>query len=288
MCDLLAINTYVPHKYKKTSPCAADVLAQLHEFLSDSKKVKPDDCIVLMGDFSCELQRNVQGCTGRWFMNKRSDDGHSEQVMDLLRTHNLFAVDSLFRSRSKVIGQGAEIRPRVSNATYLQKDPTRRPKKLDYFFVSSRWKINVTNSATSWAPSVHRFGKYFDHCLLHISWKWRIKVTKSKPTKDFKAMTRDDWLRLDYEINDALHKCEEPTVTENTHIDASLTHMNVCINQAIEECVPCKKRLSVIKREPSEKTRDLYGARARKFSKIGIVDNREDDQRRSQQTNEVV
>ena len=39
-----------------------------------------------MGDLNCELQRNVQGCTGRWFMNKKPDDGHSKNVLSLMRS----------------------------------------------------------------------------------------------------------------------------------------------------------------------------------------------------------
>ena len=44
--------------------------------------------------------------------------------------------------------------------------------------------------------------------------------------------------------------------------------MNTCIQAAIQSCVPNKKRLSVIKREISDRTRRLYEARAQKFSDI--------------------
>ena len=166
VCPLLVVLVYVPHKYRKSTPRASDTLAQIDKLLSDSEIIKPNDCIVLMGDFNCELQRNVKGCTGRWLMNQRPDDGHSNQVLDLLRSHDLFAVDSMFRPKRKTIGQGGK--PRVCNATYLQKDASRRPKKLDYIFVSNRWKSSVTNSTTNWATAIHRFGKFFDHCLLQL------------------------------------------------------------------------------------------------------------------------
>ena len=134
VCPLFVVVAYIPHKYRTSAPQAADTLVQLNKLLSDREQIKVNDCIVLMGDFNCELQRNVQGCTGRWFMNKRPDDGHSDQVLNLLRLHNLFAVDSLFRPKRRKFGQGDK--PRVCNATYLQKDASRRPKKLDYFFVT--------------------------------------------------------------------------------------------------------------------------------------------------------
>ena len=53
---------------------------------------------VLTDDFNCQLQRNVPGCTGEWGMTKRSD---GEQMMDLLRENDLFAVGTLFLFRSK-------------------------------------------------------------------------------------------------------------------------------------------------------------------------------------------
>ena len=44
--------------------------------------------------------------------------------------------------------------------------------------------------------------------------------------------------------------------------------MNTCLQRAIEKNVPTKKRLSSIKRAPSERTRALYEARAQKYSSI--------------------
>ena len=163
VCPLFVVCVYIPHKYRKATPQAADTIHELSDLLTNCKNLKPTDCVIVMGDLNCELERNVQGCTGRWLMNKRPDDGHSSKVMDLLRSHDLFAVDSLFKPPRKCIY--ATGNRRVCNATYLQKDKSRRPKKLDYFLVSNRWKSSVINSSTNWAPSVHRFGKVFDHAL---------------------------------------------------------------------------------------------------------------------------
>ena len=125
---------------------------------------KKSDCLIIMGDMNCELQRNVPGCCGKWFMNKRPDNGHSDDLLTVMREHDLFAVDSMFRpKRSRMF---CNQRKRVCNATYLQKHSISRPKKLDYFLVSNRWRSSVTSSSTKWAPSIHRFGKSFDHWLL--------------------------------------------------------------------------------------------------------------------------
>ena len=51
-------------------------------------------------------------------MNKRKDDGHSEKVIELLRSQGLFAVDSLFYPKRKNIFCTDKKR-RYYNATYL-------------------------------------------------------------------------------------------------------------------------------------------------------------------------
>ena len=84
-------------------------------------------------------------------------------------------------------------------------------------------------------------------------------------------MNKDKWADLEDEFKSAMkNNTSEAQIDSdsNTHIDESLTHMNSCLQQAINKCVTNKKRLSTIKREPSERTRALYEARAQKFSTI--------------------
>ena len=99
VCPLFIICAYVPHKYKTTFPTAQDTIAKLTALLRECEQIKKTDCVVIMGDLNCELQRNVQGCTGRWFMNQRPDDGHSEEILELMRANDLFAIDSLFKPK---------------------------------------------------------------------------------------------------------------------------------------------------------------------------------------------
>ena len=274
VCPLFIVCVYVPHKFRKTAPLATETLTQLDGLLSNCKALKSNDCVVVMGDLNCELPRNIQGYTGKWFMNKRHDDGHSSELLSLMRAQDLFAVDSLFRpKRRKMFNQKKK---RVCNATWLQKDVSLRPKKLDYFLVSNRWRSCVSNSKACWAPSVHRFGRAFDHSLLQVSWKWRVKKERLVPAKDFKAMTDEKWSELNEIIADNLLKHKESNTASHAECasqaesspDSHLTRMNTCIQAAIQTCVPSKKRLSDVKRETSERTRQIYEARAQKFSKI--------------------
>ena len=159
---------------------------------------------------------------------------------------------------------------RVCNVTWLQKDVSLRPKKLDYFLVSNRWRSCVTNSKACWSPSVHRFGRAFDHSLLQISWSWRVKKETLVPTKDFKDMTGEKWAELNINIENNLKNHEEEHADAETEPspDDKLTRMNTCIQAAIQKCVPTKKRLSSEKRVTSEATRRIYESRAQKFSKV--------------------
>ena len=268
VCTLFVVCAYIPHKYRKTTPQAADTIADLNGLLSNCKALKPADCVIIMGDFNCEIERNIQGCTGRWFMNTRPDDGHSSDIVSLMRTQDLFAVDSLFRPKRRKMFM--KQKKRVCNATWLQKDITKRPKKLDYFLVSNRWRSSVINSKTSWAPSIHRFGRAFDHGLLQIEWTWRLKNEKIAPSKDFKAMTSELWSDLNDEIKEKLqaHKTDHPDSIFEHSPDARLTRMNTCIQSAIQKCVPSKKRLSTTKRATSESTNRLYETRAQKYDHI--------------------
>lgn len=82
VCPLFVICVYVPYKFKKNSPFAEEVLTQLESLLVNCKKIRPMDCVIIMGDLNCELQHNVSGCTGKWLMNERPDNGHGLRVLD--------------------------------------------------------------------------------------------------------------------------------------------------------------------------------------------------------------
>ena len=78
--------------------------------------------------------------------------------------------------------------------------------------------------ATCWAPSVYRFGKAFDHSLLKVSWKWRVKKVKMAVRKDFKAMSHEAWSKLGEEITKNLqeHAPIQHHPDNNDHLDEKL------------------------------------------------------------------
>lgn len=133
-CFIFFVVVYIPHKYRNKPPYAQDTLIELDTLLR-SEYVSKHDCVVVSGDLNCQLRRNVQGCTGRWAMtNKNEKTGHDKETLSLMRSFDLFAVDTRFMPERK-LWQG---KMRRCNATYLPKHVERRPTKLDYFLVSNR------------------------------------------------------------------------------------------------------------------------------------------------------
>ena len=161
ICNLFVVVVYIPHKGRNVSPTAEDVIEQIGKLL---QTVPKHDCVILGGDLNCQLQRNVPGCTGKWSMTQKADNGHGTMVLDLMRTHDLFTVGTALRPKKKRCPSSR--RKRLCNATYMDKDNSKRPRKLDYIRVSNRWRSMVKNVSVKWAPSEHRFGRKFDHGLV--------------------------------------------------------------------------------------------------------------------------
>ena len=63
VCNIFFIVTYIPHKGRTCPPYVQDTIKQLKKLL---QIVCKSDCVILTGDFNCQLQRNIQGCTGKW------------------------------------------------------------------------------------------------------------------------------------------------------------------------------------------------------------------------------
>ena len=98
VCNLFYIVVYIPHKGRTVAPKADDTIAQLAGLL---QTVRRSECVIIGGDFNCQLQRSVPGCTGKWCMTKHENKGHGGKVLDLLRTYDLCAIDTYFKPKRK-------------------------------------------------------------------------------------------------------------------------------------------------------------------------------------------
>ena len=136
MCNMFFVVTYIPHNRTTHQSTVTETIRQIQTLLS---KVCKSDWIILSGDFNCQLQHHVKNYTVEWCMTTRADNGNINQVLDLMRSLDLFAVDTLFKPARKTWGQSK--RTWVCNTTtylryrisYLQKtDVKTRTDWLSY------------------------------------------------------------------------------------------------------------------------------------------------------------
>ena len=260
VCPIFFIVVYVPHKYRAT-PKASDTLYELNELLKTVPK--NDSRLIVCGDFNCQLRRNVPGCTGQWSMTKKNEDkGHDQQVLDIMRTQDLFAVETRFMPKTKLWSE----KKRRCNATYMPKHTERRPTKLDYFLVSNRWQSMVTAAKTKWSAAYHRFGSKFDHALISIEWKWRLRMSNSQPRPCFESMTTAKWAEFDQRLTDRLAKLKGDVEVTEQEMGAHYDRLTNCINETVKEVVSPKTQKKFNGRKASAKTKRLYELRTRDFA----------------------
>ena len=261
ICPIFFIAVYVPHKYR-TAPTATETLAKLDALI---KTVPINDCLVICGDYNCQLRRNVEGLTGKWSMTKKNETkGHDQELLDLMRKYELFAIDTKFKPKAKLWPN--QTRKRLCNATYMPKHKGRRPTKLDYFLVSQRWKGMATAVKTKWGTSQHLFGTKFDHCLLSLEWAWRVRVSKSSPKPDFERMTHEMWQEFDARLEERLRQLPQAVETSAQAMGDHYDRMTDCVRATIKEVVPPKQPRKYNGRTVSEKTKRLYDLRVRDFA----------------------
>ena len=85
---------------------------------------------------------------------------------------------------------------------------------MDYIRVSNRWKSLMINVEVKWGPSIHRFGKPFDHGFLSAIWRWKTSKRKKTQRSNFAAMTSQSWPEFDVRLRMKLQQQEEPPKNE--------------------------------------------------------------------------
>ena len=136
-------------------------------------------------------------------------------------------------------------------------------RQLDYILVSRRWFSCVKDAGVRWGPSEHRNQKgRADHGLVYCKWKWRIQGCKGETKKDYKQLLRKDGVGAKLrEKFDASIKEKLAELGENISVDDQYDNMVKAISYAVKTTLPDKKAMKGVKREVSERTRQLYEQR---------------------------
>ena len=161
-------------------PFVSDTLMQLDKLWTGCTKIEKGDCLIVMGDFNCEIQRNIQDVSGPWFMNKRTDNGHSNMSC---RPTTYSWWTSYFDQKIDHVHE--EKNEYVTLATYLRKNKLLRPKNMITFWTGGKSMWRDHNRSAIWTSSLYHFGKTFEHCLLQLKWTWWVKVEERPPMKDY-------------------------------------------------------------------------------------------------------
>jgi len=148
----------------------------------------------------------------------------------------------------------------------MPKHVERRPTKLDYFLVKQRWQGCVTSSTTKWGTAYHRFGSKFDHGLLQIRWKWKLRLPRQQPKPDYKAMTTRDWDTFDVVLQAKLMNIKNTVHVNDKEMEAHYNEVTRCIQETIKEVIPKRKPRKYNGRTISDKTKALYDQRIRDFN----------------------
>ena len=198
----LILNVYVPHRGRKAPPFMEDTMEQVANLVREKRKAS--DCVVVMGDMNGRLQRGDTGSkrVGPYTPHERGDEGGC-LMGEMMEEFDLWAPLTFFKpASSREKGRGT----RLGNATYvmekrlpktLKKEgvKARAPAMLDYVLMSRRYRSSVSNAQVKWGASMYKRGMRYDHGLLEIQWRFRVRCSKKGvPNRDYTAL-KDEKIR---------------------------------------------------------------------------------------------
>ena len=81
---------------------------------------------------------------------------------------------------------------RHSNATYQNVDPNKAPSQIDLILVSSRWATSIRDSKTSWSLPISAYGRKYDHALVKVTYRTRLKCDNRSQRKNFALLNTQE------------------------------------------------------------------------------------------------
>jgi hypothetical protein len=124
------------------------------------------DCVIVMGDFNSRLSHRDSG---------------GDRLLEIMKSCSLRACSTYFQPRRN-----------HNNATYMNVQPDKPPSQIDYILVSDRWASSVRSSRTSWGIAMNVYGRKYEHALVQIIFKTRLKCSRKSARKDFTALKQPD------------------------------------------------------------------------------------------------
>ena len=165
------------------------------------------------------------------------DEG-GDRLVEIMRKFSLRCCSTYFQPPKK-----------HSNATFMNVQPGKPPSQIDYIFVSQRWASSARCCSTKWGLPIAAYGRKYDHALVLMKFKLRLKCDNSDKRKDFKALNNPEVSELhEAKLTEALAQSNQPASVQEQweRLTSSLT--------AAQEAIPSSERKSHRKWETSEHT----------------------------------
>ena len=137
-----------------------------------------------MGDFNSRLSRNEDGYVGRWCIHKRRDSG-GDILLHIMKMFSLKCVSTYFQPRKN-----------HTNEIFMNIEPNKPPSQIDYILVSARWASSVKRSKTKWGVPISTYGRKYDHALVRMTFKVRLKCERKYERKNFSVLKEPKSLTL--------------------------------------------------------------------------------------------
>ena len=68
----------------------------------------------------------------------------------------------------------------------IQQD--KAPSQIDHILVSKRWANSVRRCKTKWGIAIQAYGRKYDHALVYMEFRMRLRNERPSKRKDFKAL----------------------------------------------------------------------------------------------------
>ena len=124
------------------------------------------DCVIVTSIANSRLSRNQTRYVGRWCIHSNRDRG-GDRLLQIMKSYSLRECYTYFQPRRH-----------HKNATYMNIQPDKTPSQIDYILFSIRWSSSVRASKTSWGTSINVHGRQYDHALMQIILKTRLKCSR--------------------------------------------------------------------------------------------------------------
>ena len=139
-----------------------------------------------------------------------------------------------------------------TNATFVNVQPDKPPSQIDHILVSSRWASSARNCKVRWGIAIAAYGRKYDHGLVRMDFKIRLRHRAAAKRRDFTAL-RDQSTRDAHEASLAASFAEKEAPTD---VNSLWLRCRSSLQKA-QSAIPLKPKANKKRWETSEMIKSL-------------------------------